>query len=115
MKAAVWVEAVIRAIVVCMIIRLDLRFTIYDLRTAWVVAIYLAAALIAFGSASSSSPEPEKPSVIVVVGAAGEEEFGKQFTQWADRWQEAAQAASARLVRIGNNPADNETDLDRVR
>lgn len=75
--------------------------------------MYLAAAIIAFGSGSSS--EVEKPSVIVVVGAEGEEEFGKQFVQWADRWQEAAQVAAARLVRIGNNPTNNETDRERLR
>ena len=46
------------------------------------------------------SDEP-RIAVIVVVGASGEEEFGKQFRAWAARWEAAAKTAKADYSAIG--------------
>ena len=53
----------------------------------------------------------ERQSLIVVVGAAGTEEYGQQFRLWADRWKQAAATADADLVAIGTGqPDDAEHD-----
>lgn len=53
-----------------------------------------------------------RQAVIVVVGAAGEEEYGEQFRQWAGRWEEAARQGGATSLVIGTGestgPADRE-------
>ncbi len=54
----------------------------------------------------------ERPAVVVVVGASGTEEFGKQFRQWAERWQAAAERAGASFDCIG---LDEDTGEDRQR
>lgn len=55
------------------------------------------------------------PTVIVVVGAEGEPEFGKAFTAWADRWSAAAQKRSAKLIQIGRDgESDVSTDRQRL-
>jgi hypothetical protein len=46
----------------------------------------------------------DKPTVILVVGAEGEPEFGKEFTQSADHWADAARRANANLITIGRDP-----------
>src|SRR3954454_14406726 len=51
-----------------------------------------------------TAPAAGHPTVILVVGAEGEPEFGKEFTQSADHWTAAAQRASANLVTIGRDP-----------
>ena len=42
-----------------------------------------------------------RPTVVVVVGAEGESEFGREFKEWADRWESAAERGSAELVVVG--------------
>lgn len=56
----------------------------------------------------------ESQTVVVVVGAEGEAEFGRQFATWADRWREAACRAEATFVRIGREPGDT-TDRELVK
>lgn len=43
----------------------------------------------------------DKPTVFVLVGAAGEEEFGKQFMDAAAKWERIVSQAQAKLVPIG--------------
>lgn len=43
----------------------------------------------------------DRPTVLLVVGAAGTEEYGVAFQQWAERWQKAAASGAADLVWIG--------------
>jgi hypothetical protein len=45
---------------------------------------------------------PAGPTVIVVVGAAGEEEYGRAFQSWAARWADAAKQGAAELVEVGD-------------
>lgn len=59
----------------------------------------------------------ENPTVIVVVGAPGNEEYGQKFSAWAKNWKTAATKADAHLVQIGHSedagkpekPNDGET------
>ena len=52
------------------------------------------------GIVLASSPEP-RATVIVVVGAEGAPEFGRQFKTWAERWQEAARRGAADIAILG--------------
>lgn len=56
----------------------------------------------------------DKPTVFVVVGAVGEEEFGKQFTDAAAKWEKVVAQAQAKLVLIGWKSAETN-DLARFR
>lgn len=55
------------------------------------------------------------PTVIVVVGAEGTEEYGKQFVEWADRWQAAAKSGNARCFIVGSDQGAETTDKDCLR
>ena len=41
-----------------------------------------------------------RPTVIVVVGAAGSDEYGPQFATWADRWEAAAKRGGATVKKV---------------
>lgn len=43
----------------------------------------------------------ERPQVIIVVGAEGEQEYGPQFRAWAERWRAAAERGGADAMLIG--------------
>jgi hypothetical protein len=51
---------------------------------------------MALGSAA-----PDKTTLFVVVGAAGEEEFGQNFSRWSARWESAGQQAGAAVATFG--------------
>lgn len=58
------------------------------------------------------------PTVIVAVGAEGSAEYSKPFSDWADRWAQAATKGSAKLVQIGRDAEGNAagaTDRDRLK
>lgn len=44
-------------------------------------------------------------SLLLVIGAPGEEEFGEQFTEWATSWTTAAEKAKTTITVIGTNDA----------
>jgi hypothetical protein len=68
-------------------------------------SLLLACALLAAGA------EP-RATVIVVVGAEGTPEYGRQFRSWANRWQEAARRGNAEVKILGLDKS-GKTD-DRV-
>ncbi len=55
----------------------------------------------------------EQPTVLIVVGAPGTPEYGREFARWAGRWELAAKKAGAKCLRVGdgqaNNPADHQS------
>ena len=59
-----------------------------------VPAIILAASLC-------GAADVDRPTVMVVVGAEGSEEYGRQFRAWAERWRKAAEAGRAEFIAIG--------------
>ncbi|NBV24078.1 MAG: hypothetical protein EBS05_19430 [Proteobacteria bacterium] len=51
----------------------------------------------------------DTPTVFLIVGAPGEAEYGKQFSEAASKWEKVASQAQARLVSIGlKGPGTND-------
>jgi hypothetical protein len=67
----------------------------------------LACACLAAGD------EP-RTTVMVVVGAEGTEEYGRQFRKWAERWKEAAVRGTAETTMIGLDGPAETTDRERL-
>lgn len=63
------------------------------------------------GNETHGSNATDRATVIVAVGAAGEEEFGKDFAKSADLWEKASEQAGAKQVRIGFGPTNAASDL----
>jgi hypothetical protein len=61
----------------------------------------LLALPIARPAVAADDVPADRPTVILVVGAGGEEEFGRQFQEWALLWEKAARLARAEWSRIG--------------
>jgi hypothetical protein len=71
------------------------------------LAVPLAVLANSTGTAASNAP-----TVMVVVGAEGEEEFGEYFTDWAARWEPLCQKAGAKLLTFGLKTNSTATDLE---
>ena len=57
----------------------------------------------------------EKPSVIVVTGAPGTEEYGQDFAKWADQWKAASKKAKATFRQVGKaKKADPKDDFRKI-
>ncbi len=54
-------------------------------------------------------------TLIIVVGAAGEEEFGKHFEQWAGNWEKSGRTAGAKQITIGLKPATDGSDRESLK
>ena len=67
--------------------------------------LFLLATL--FGSGSE-----ERLTILVVVGAEGTEEYGRQFRQWAGRWKDTADRGHARFGAIGLDEPGETSDHD---
>lgn len=46
----------------------------------------------------------DHPTVIVVVGAPGSDEYERKFSKWSENWEAAAKSAEAHFVRIEHSP-----------
>jgi hypothetical protein len=57
----------------------------------------------------------DQATVIVVVGAAGEEDYGKQFVEWTELWQKASHKGEAKFVGIGFGERSDKTDYDLLK
>lgn len=79
---------------------------------SWIVLI---AMLASSGASAAGAGADERPTVIVVVGAAGTPEFGRSFQQWADRWAAAEKRGGADVVTVGRDEADPDSDKQRLR
>jgi hypothetical protein len=61
------------------------------------------------------APEQEvRPSVLIVVGAAGEEAYASQFREWAERWRAAAEKGKANVELIGLEAEGSTSDRDAL-
>jgi hypothetical protein len=72
----------------------------------------LLAAVLVLACCSFGASAESRPCVIVVVGAAGEKEFGEHFQQWAERWEAASKLAQADYVAIGLDEASERPDRE---
>src|SRR5580765_1874978 len=78
------------------------------------VVLALACGLWAVELAAAEPPAQDKPTLLIVVGAPGEEEFGDAFSKWARVWDKAAAEAGAKLVSIGQKPVEGVADRERL-
>ena len=67
-----------------------------------------------FLSQSLFAQTNEQRTLVLVVGAAGESEYGEQFSAWADLWKQAAAKGGLQTTVIGENNDNPETDLTRL-
>jgi hypothetical protein len=77
----------------------------------FVVAFLAATPLIAVATAT------EDRTLILVVGAPGEPEYGEQFSAWANLWEQAAATGGVRCVTVGigaNGSEDDRTWLLKI-
>lgn len=66
-------------------------------------------------------PADDRPTVLLVLGAAGTEDYGKAFQLWAERWQKAATTSESEFQWIGPggtpaaSAATTTTDREQLR
>ncbi|MHB0959003.1 MAG: hypothetical protein ACYC0X_26990 [Pirellulaceae bacterium] len=60
------------------------------------------------------SAAESRQTVIVVLGAAGAEEYDVQFTAWHDRWKEVCERTNAAFRCVGRDHANQESDLQQL-
>ena len=58
----------------------------------------------------SAPPAGDRPSVVIVIGAEGTPEYGREFAKWADRWADAATRGGARVTQVGRGDAGSSDD-----
>lgn len=66
--------------------------------------------IFANASIGADQVSAEARQVVLVVGAAGTEAYGRQFSIWANRWQAAIASAEAEIVLIGQQEEGAESD-----
>lgn len=81
-----------------------------------IVVRYTLAIALAWMAVSPilSAESPDSPTILTVVGASGDPEYGEQFQKWADRWQSAAEQAEATSIRIGTDPESQTSDKEQL-
>ena len=84
-------------------------------RLQCVFALLLCAVASQLAAAQEQQAADAKPTVIVVVGAAGAPEFGEQFAAWGERWRAAAEKAAAEWQMIGAGEPGETTDRDQLK
>jgi len=57
----------------------------------------------------------DKTTVILVLGAPGQEEFGSNFLQQAESWRKACTLAECDLIELGREPVGETNDLEQLR
>ncbi len=63
-----------------------------------------------FSAHGTAYQDHQKPTVIVVIGAGGTEEYGAQFAKWASLWEEACSKGDAKFTAIGLNKIEDSND-----
>ena len=93
------------------------RIAVKSFFRARLCSVVAAAAVHVSASSFANAAETNslKPTVIVMVGAAGEEDFGKVFIESAAAWQKAAEKAGANFTQIGGSDAQATNDLAEFR
>lgn len=78
--------------------------------------IFLKIASVAtYGNGTEATNRTDRATVIVAVGAAGEEDFGKEFAKSAEGWSKASDKAGAKHIIAGLGPTNATTDLSLLR
>ena len=97
----------------------DRRRSASLLALCWLTALSLLFLLLTpLIHAESPSPSPtalDKPTLIVVVGASGEEDYGTAFRASAQLWLDAAHKGGADAIAIGLEPTNEIPDLEKLK
>ncbi len=76
---------------------------------------FLLISSLVFARADNSQNPPDKATVIIAVGAAGEDEYGTDFRKSAQLWIDACKKGGANCITIGLDPTNSTTDLERLK
>ena len=78
--------------------------------------LLINAGFFAAASRTFAADAPDKTTVIIVVGAAGEPEYGSNFLQWSQLWVDAAHKGNATVTVIGTSPTNDSSvsDLEQL-
>ncbi|PYK01360.1 MAG: hypothetical protein DME23_04290 [Verrucomicrobia bacterium] len=69
-----------------------------------------------FASVLTGAAEPgDRATILLVVGAPGEAEYGTNFAQWAAMWERASRDGGAKFVSIGLTATNSLTDLAQLK
>lgn len=83
-------------------------------RQSLVPALLMVLMVLGLGQPVRAAEEA-KATVIIVVGAAGEEEYGKVFEKSAQLWIDGAKKGGADCLAIGLGQTNSVTDLDQLK
>jgi hypothetical protein len=81
---------------------------------AVLVLFILGLALMSTRAEGSASPDTNGPTLVVVVGAAGEKEYGDLFREWAAQWEKHGKSAHAHVLTVGLETNSTPTDKERL-
>jgi hypothetical protein len=84
---------------------------LFRIETARLIALPLL--LILFSNASAAQTN-EQRTLVLVIGAAGEPQYGGQFAAWADLWKQAAAKGGLQTSVIGEDKDNPENDRARL-
>jgi hypothetical protein len=59
-----------------------------------------------------SSVWAETRTMVIAIGAAGESEYGREFSEWAERWEKAAANAGMEVTVVGHAPVERAADRE---
>jgi len=76
------------------------------------VVLWFAIPMTASASQDSST---DRATVIIVVGAPGEAEFGSNFVRQASLWEKACESAECRCITLGLDDASQTNDFARLK
>ena len=79
-----------------------------------VIPVSIGTLLLMLSHVVAANATAERASVIVVVGAPGEEDYGRSFAQWAARWEKAAKQGGAESKVIGLSTGESFGDRDQL-
>lgn len=81
----------------------------------FVACLAFQAGTAAFANGTTATNANDHATVIVAIGAAGEEDFGKEFAKWAELWRKASDMAGAKHVAVGLAPTNATSDLSLLK
>lgn len=64
--------------------------------------------------ATADETTSSKTQMLIVVGAPGEAEYGKQFATWAAEWSKIGEQAGAVVTKIGQDTSNEKSDLEQL-
>jgi hypothetical protein len=81
-------------------------------RLAW--AGFILGGLLQGAGGALAADVADGPAVVVVVGAAGEEDYGRQFADWAGVWRQTCARGGVTHLEIGRGETNDVPDRARL-